>query len=228
MEIVDFISKTPWDSNVFGMDTYEIKSANEEVLKRIQTIPGHFTIKVDPLTSKKLLHEFGFYYCDTLIEPFCDTKRFSYFKDKNVKVTFSADIKDLIAISHGAFIHGRFHRDFNIDKRLADVRYDNWLTQLYDSRNVMALLYRGDPAGFIGFNGNKIVLQAVSGSCKGRGLSKYLWSAGCRELFGMGHDEICSSLSVSNVAALNLYASLGFRFRTPLDVYHRINLLPPG
>jgi len=84
-------------------------------------------------------------------------------------------------------------------------------------------MYRDELAGFFGYSINKIVLHALSENYRGRGLAKCLWSAACKELFDLGHGEIVSSISVSNVAVLNLYASLGFRFRNPLDVYHLFN-----
>jgi hypothetical protein len=31
-----------------------------------------------------------------------------------------------------------------------------------------------------------------------------------------------SSISFVNIAVINLYSSLGFRFRKPVDIYHRV------
>jgi len=221
MEISKYIVKTPWDSKVFGIDTYEIKSVSRQTLEQILRIPGHFTIKVDPLASKKLLHDYDFYYCDTLIEPYCAPDRFVYFEHEGVHITHDIDIAKLTNMSQYAFFHGRFHRDFNIDNQLADIRYAEWLKQIYKSKKVFALVFNNDLAGFFGFSGNKIVLHAINKKYKGKGLAKYLWSAACKELFNKGHSEIVSSISVSNNPALNLYCSLGFRFRNPLDAYHR-------
>jgi ribosomal protein S18 acetylase RimI-like enzyme len=75
-------------------------------------------------------------------------------------------------------------------------------------------------AGFFAFSRNKILLHALSESFRGKGLAKYFWSAACEKLFSQGFSELISSISASNLAVLNLYASLGFRFRKPLDVYH--------
>lgn len=189
-------------------------------MKKALKLKGHFTVRVDPLSSKKFLHEYGFYYCDTLIEPYCRQSDFKYCKHDDVKLSRSANIEDLVAISHGAF-YGRFHRDFNIDKRLADLRYDTWLRQLYDAGNVFSIMFDNVVAAFFGYSANKIVLHAMAKKYRGKGLAKYLWSAACKELFAMGHGEIASSISISNIPAVNLYRSLGFKFRNPLDVYHR-------
>ena len=217
---LEHIVKTPWDSKVFGIDTYEIRTLSKEAMEQAIKLRGHFTVKVDPSSSKKLLHDYGFYYCDTLIEPYCTPDRFTPFKHKKASVSRSAAIDDLIAISHGAF-YGRFHRDFNIDKKLADLRYDAWLKELYNRGGVFGLIFDNELAGFLGFSENRICLHAMDKKYRNKKLAKYLWTLACRELFNGGHEEIKSSISTFNAAALNLYSSLGFRFRGPLDVYHR-------
>jgi len=214
---------TPWDKNVFGIDTYELKSVFTDVLERIKKMKGHFTVKVDPLSCKKKLQEAGFYYCDTLIEPYCDSKGFKDFYHESARLSYDINIEDLMKISDGAFSHGRFHRDFNLDKKLADSRYNNWLREFYDLKKIIALMYEDDLAGFWCVNEGKVPLHALSVKYRGKGLAKYFWSAGCRELFSKGFKEISSSISASNLAVLNLYASLGFKFRNPLDIYHKFN-----
>ncbi|MEX0267936.1 GNAT family N-acetyltransferase [Leptolyngbyaceae cyanobacterium UHCC 1019] len=82
------------------------------------------------------------------------------------------------------------------------------------------MLYYKTLAGFWGYSENKIVLHALGSDYRGRGLAKYFWSAACRELFRQGHSELVSSISFSNTPALNLYISLGFRFRNSYDLYH--------
>jgi len=215
-----FLVKTPWDARAFGMDTYELREISEETLEKVRTMRGHFTVKTDPLASKQLLHAYGFYYCDTLLEPHCSVERFVSYEHGSVTLSTDVGLDELLAICHGAFEHGRYHRDFHITKEMADVRYDNWLKDLYAAGNCFALLYDGEVAGFFGVNGSKIVLHALAGRFKGKGLAKYFWSSACRKLFSQGHQELTSSVSASNVSVLNLYASLGFRFRNPCDVYH--------
>jgi ribosomal protein S18 acetylase RimI-like enzyme len=224
MNVDDDIVKTPWDAKCFGIDTYEIKRVSDQVLRRVLTVPGHYTAKVEPLFSKKLLHEYGFYYCDTLIEPYCASAAFRSHEHDAVGIARNAALDDLIRISHGAFTHGRFHRDFNISKDLADLRYDEWLKVLFRQNKVLGLMYGGRTAGFFAFSGNRILLHALSESLRGKGLSKYVWSTACKAMFDMGHNELVSSISACNAAVLNLYASLGFKFRKPLDIYHRMVL----
>lgn len=222
MAFPDGLSATPWDRKVFGFPTWEVVAPDETLLAELAAHPGHYTIKVDPLASAELLHRFGFYYCDTLLEPYADRSRFREYPHDAVAIAEHPAREEMIALCHGAFRHGRFHRDFNLAGELADRRYSQWVGQLCDEGNAFALLYQGDVAAFFGFRADKLVLHAMAERFQGQGLAKYLWSRACRELFQRGHEELCSSVSASNLAIVNLYASLGFRFRNPIDVYHRM------
>ena len=215
-------SPTPWDERVFGFPTFEAVDPDEAALAAVGSHPGHYTVKIDPLATKEMLHRHGFYYCDTLLEPYADRQRFIDHPDQRVGIELGPDKALMLRISHGAYRHGRFHRDFNIDPKLADRRYDQWTAQLCDERTVFGLTYAGQPAAFFGYRGNRLVLHAVAAEFQGRGLGKLLWSRACRELFAHGHAELCSSVSAANLAIVNLYASLGFRFRKPIDIYHRM------
>jgi RimJ/RimL family protein N-acetyltransferase len=214
---------SPWDSSVFGVDTYEIKELSREVLIAAACTPGHYTVRVDPLASKKLLHEYGFYYCDTLIEPYCNVDRFFASDDAAVRITREVSLAPLLMICHGAFSHGRFHRDFNISRVMADSRYDNWLTHLHGAGKVYGIMYNHELAGFIATEGNRLVLHAIAEQFRGQGLAKFMWSPVCRALFNQRCVEVVSSVSAANLAIVNLYASLGFRFRNPVDLYHRLS-----
>jgi len=223
MTTPDFLMETPWDAVALDIPTYELKSVTEDALKGISGIPGHFTVKLDPLDSKELLHRYGFYYCDTLLEPYCTAERFQASSHDGVRVNWEVGIDEVLSICDGGFSHGRFHRDFQVAGALADLRYNNWLKQLHNQRNTFGLEYEGTTAAFFAVSGAKVVLHAVSEKFRGKGLAKALWSAGYLELYGKGHAELSSSVSACNLAVVNLYASLGFRFRNPVDVYHRFN-----
>lgn len=219
---MSMIKETPWDAAAFGMHTAEIVEHSEAALRQAMQTRGHYTIKVDPLADKRLLHEYGFYYCDTLIEPYCAAGKLRAFSHPEAAISKEADLTALLTICHGAFAHGRFHRDFNLDKARADLRYDNWLRQLYEKNAVYGLLWRGELAGFIAYADNCLVLHTVAEAQRGKGRAKYWWSAVSTELISAGHAEVKSSISAANLAALNLYASLGYSFRHPLDIYHRL------
>lgn len=214
------IKRIEWDSAAFGCDCYEIGPHSEEVLREAARQPGHYAIKVDPLSSKALLHQYGFYYCDTLLEPFCPRERFAAHHDDRAGFSRDTALGDVLAVCHGAFEHGRFHRDFHLQPQHADLRYDNWLCQIHAAGGVYGLLFDAQLAGFIAVDAHRLVLHAVAHLFRGRGIAKYLWSVVCEDLY-RHYPELCSSISASNIAAANLYLTLGFRLRRPVDVYHR-------
>jgi hypothetical protein len=215
------INPTPLDSITFGFPTYELLDSNSEVLKLSLNSPGHYTIKVDPLSNKSALYEYGFYYCDTLIEPTCLPDKLRSYFHPDFKISKDFDAVKLLAICDGAFSYGRFHRDFNISKEAANLRYLKWLKQLIEADQVYGLYWQDKLAGFIGVNENNLVLHAIAIDYRAKGFSKYWWSAVCRTLFTEGHKSIHSSISASNLAVINLYSSLGFTFKNARDVYHR-------
>jgi ribosomal protein S18 acetylase RimI-like enzyme len=215
------IERVTWDSAALGCEAYELASAAPEVLAQARAA-GHYSVRVDPLAGKRVLHEHGFYYCDTLIEPYCAARDFKPQPHPAAGARRDAALEPLLSICRGAFRQGRFHRDFNVERACADRRYENWLKTLHGSGKVYGLMWEEVLVGFIAHEGGKLVLHALGEKHRGRGLARHLWSAVCADLVRQGAPELTSSISATNLAALNLYVSLGFRFRDPVDVYHRV------
>ena len=215
------IKRTPWDSAALGCDAFELADSGAEALAQVRA-PGHYTVRVEPLVSKEDLHRNGFYYCDTLVEPYCATGQLKLHPHPAAGFERRPPLEPLLAVCRVAFRHDRFHRDFNVERRLADLRYENWLRALHGASKVYGLTWEGETAGFIAHEEGKLVLHALGERHSGRGIAKHLWSAVCGDLAGNGAAELSSSISAANTPALSLYASLGFRFRNPVDVYHRV------
>lgn len=218
---------TPWDSVVLGMPSFEIVDPSPKCFVVLADRPGHYTVKVDPLQDTRMLAESGFYYCDTLLEPWCERGRFTPSPHRFAQIVLRPAEDVIMRLCHGAFRHGRFHRDFNVGKSQADDRYDKWLLQLQGSNKVWGLAWESEVVGFFATDEAKAVLHAIAPEVRGRGIAKHLWTAAIMRMFEEGHDVVTSSVSAANVAVVNLYAALGFRFRNPVDVYHRI-VRPPA
>lgn len=214
------IIETPWDKKVFGINTFEVLDYTEETLHQTQQ-SGLYTLKLDPLSHKELAQQFGFYYCDTLITPECKPEQLQVFENDVFTFDCDTDIQEMLKICDCAFSHGRFHRDFNLSKKDADARYNQWLLDIFAKGSVFALRYQGNLGGFIAVYQNELQLHAISEKFRGRGYAKYWWSNVCQHLFLNGQDVIKSSVSSSNLPVVNLYASLGFKFVKAVDVYHK-------
>lgn len=221
-----FVTSAPWDVAALGYPAWELREYSAAALAAADQVAGHQTIKLDPLSDKRLLQQHGFYYADTLLETAATRAQLRPLPPAPTGVAlrigreFALDA--MLAICHGAFAHGRFHRDFQVDPAAAALRYDNWLRQLAAASQLYALYADGQLAGFIGYHGHALVLHAVAPAFRGRGLARHWWHAVISTLFDSGAERVTSSISAANMAVLNLYASLGFNFRHPQDIYHRI------
>jgi hypothetical protein len=217
---VKSLKETPWDKKVYGIETYELEEYSESLLLKTDLPSAHFTLKVDPLADKSLLHKYGFYYADTLIKPYCKKEWFKGAYNSEVSLSHSFDLEAILKNVGHNFQHSRFHRDFNLEKDKADERYLNWLTDLYNKNSVHAYYYKDRVVGFFAYSDNQILLHALDSSVKGKGLAKYFWTLSIEELFTR-FNEVESSISATNMPVLNLYSSLGFKFKEPVDVYHK-------
>lgn len=221
------IKPAPYDAAAFGLPAWEVEYT-AEALRAADATPGLQTVRADPLTDKGLLAAHGFHYTDTLLatratpaQLRCAAPR-AGLHAAPIAADDAALAEQALAICDGAFAHGRFHRDFRLPRAGADLRYNNWLRQLLAAGGVHGLYAEGVLAGFIGCHGPAMVLHAIAPAWRGQGLARHWWQLVVQELFAAGHAEVRSSISASNVAVLNLYASLGFRFDQPQDIYHRL------
>ncbi len=217
MKPAPLIKLTPWDTAAFGLSVWELLEYSEASLQQATQTPGHHNIKVNPLADKQLLHEYGFYYCDTLIEPRCNAARLRTVLHPDATISKTVDADQTLAIGHGAFTHGRFHRDFNLPRAAADLRYHNWLKQLLEAQQVYGLYWQGDLAGFICYIGNNLVLHAVAEMYRGKGLSKYWWSAVC----SMSSDIRNFSLPTCSICSRATLCSLFMRLHHALSNQRR-------
>jgi hypothetical protein len=122
---------TPWDSRTFGFNTFEIVYTSDVNLKKTlerifqENRLGHYTVKLNPLNNKKILHEFGFYYCDTLIEPYCNYANLVTYQKQGIHISDLVDIENLSNSVYGAFTHGRFVSPQYIGERVIQASMTN-------------------------------------------------------------------------------------------------------
>ncbi|WP_079529622.1 GNAT family N-acetyltransferase [Halobacillus hunanensis] len=221
-----YLKQTPWDERTLEIPTYELTSAEPEALEQAEKTEGHFTVKVDPLLDKKRLDQYGFYYTDTLITPVCKRDQLRVFEKEGITISSSGDKQTILDIAEQAFVHGRFHRDFQIPNSLADLRYARWLEDLIDQKQVYYLYYQDEIAGFFGFDGNKVLLLGMDKAFTNRGLAKPFTSQACLRLLSLGYEELFTSVSAINMVSLNLFTSIGFKLTGSVDVYHKLNGKP--
>ena len=220
--MINGLQKTPWDKRTFQIDTYELQNTDESTLQQTDEIEGHFTVKVDPLADQQKLYDYGFYYVDSLIEPRCRKRDLRTFPHQEVQLASSFNREKILEIAESTFEHGRFHRDFNVPNRLADERYMRWVQDLIDEKCIYALLYEEKEVGFYGFKHDSVLLLSIHPDYQGFRLAKPFTSLCVEKQFGIGYEELKTSISAANVKSLNLFLQLGFTLRKTLDVYHKL------
>ncbi|WP_261134123.1 N-acetyltransferase [Bacillus sp. Marseille-Q3570] len=219
-----FIKETPWDKRNFGIDTYELTASSEEALEEAEKVNGHFTLKVDPLENKESIVRHGFYYTDTMIEPVCSKDKLKSYDHENIRVSRVGDLEVIMKIAEEVFTYGRFHRDFHIPSKMANMRYANWVKDLYDKDQVFFLSYEGEMAAFYAYEDEKILLIGLKKEFMQRGLTKYMIQKACQAQFELGgYSHLKTSISAANLPSLNLFLSLGFKLTRTFDVYHKLN-----
>ncbi|MFC3039562.1 GNAT family N-acetyltransferase [Virgibacillus xinjiangensis] len=226
----EYLEATPWDKRNFLVDTYQLTEYSEAALQQTSETEGHFTLKVPPSADTQNLVKHGFYYVDTLTEPVCRRNRFETVYQEGITFTREYDREEILDIAGEAFKGGRFHRDFNIPDYMADRRYRNWVSDLIDQDQILALQFEDRTAGFFAYEKDRILLLGMHKDFRGRGLAKAFTSACVEEQFRIsGYDQLKTSISPSNPASLNVFISLGFRLNGAVNVYHKLNgSLPVG
>ncbi|MFC2949622.1 GNAT family N-acetyltransferase [Virgibacillus sediminis] len=228
--MTEYLEPTPWDKRNFLIDTYQLTEYSEAALQQTSETEGHFTLKVSPSADTQNLVKYGFYYVDTLTEPVCSRSRLDTVHQEGIQFSREYDPEKILDIAAEAFSGGRFHRDFNIPDYMADRRYRNWVGDLMEQDQILALHFEDKTAGFFAYEKDKILLLGMHKDFRGRGLAKAFTSACVEEQFRItGYDRLKTSISPSNPASLNVFISLGFRLNGAVDIYHKLNgSLPVG
>jgi ribosomal protein S18 acetylase RimI-like enzyme len=147
---------------------------------------------------------------EILIEPAADTDRML-----------------LAEMAGSVFKHGRFHQDPGLGAALGNHRYRTWLLNAFElpHQEVLKCLLGGEVIAFF------VVELPGQGHCfwsliglapgmQGKGLGKRVWRSMMRKHQQEGIETISTSISSHNIAVVNLYVSLAFRFPVPYASFH--------
>jgi RimJ/RimL family protein N-acetyltransferase len=228
----------PWDTQIFGVPVAHI--ADLHVLEPLRAAHDYerflewctqkriafcaCRVPAERLSDSMFLEERGFRFVELNYLPQLTGLQQLRTSDEGIAVA-PADERDraiLTAMAAQTFRHGRFHQDPRIDPRLGDRRYGAWLNNAFESSNqrVLKCSLDGEIVAFF------VVENREQGHCfwslnglapgrGGRGLGKRVWRSMLHWHRAEGADRVSTSISSHNVAALNLYVALGFRFPPP-------------
>ena len=236
-------SLAPWDTGIFGFPVAQIERfailepesfefdyecletwVNSRNCGMVSCRLGH-----DRLVESMFLEAKGFRFVEMVLHPeFPDLHRLQI-PDQGLEIAAAdeSDLTEIRRIAETAFKDGRFHLDPRIDSRLADSRYGRWVESSLRHPTQQLLKIR-DGQTIVGFFIVEIIddcraywhLTAVSPDHQGKGYGRRTWLAVLQHHVEQGVAAVSTTISARNIAVLNLYSSLNFRFRHPEMTFH--------
>jgi dTDP-4-amino-4,6-dideoxy-D-galactose acyltransferase len=137
------------------------------------------------------------------------------------------DLPEIEAMAHDVFVTGRYELDPRLDPEGGRTRYANWVRNAVagTTQSVLAARVRSELVGFfiVERRSDERVywhLTAVAPQSQRRGIGKALWLTMLRRHRDEGAAEVETTISGHNLAALNLYARLGFALGSAQMTFH--------
>lgn len=233
----------PWDSDVFGFAVAQIQHLRVFDSHRAMGDYARFqdwldTGRVGIVSSRLPHHQLresmfleanGFRFVEMVLHPTLENLQSLDIPQDSLRITpaCDSDLHLLEDIAERAFRHERFHVDPRLDPRLGDRRYRRWVTnslghpvqrllKITDDQRLVAMFLvesRDDRSAYWH-------LTAISPKWQGRGYGHRVWRSMLRHHQAEGCETLMTTISARNVAVLNLYSKLGFRFQPSEMTFH--------
>ena len=199
----------------------------------------------DRLRESIALEAAGFRFIELVYEPVLDPLPDVAVPDHPIVIApaTAADLEPIAAVAREAFTTGRFALDPRLDPTLNGRRYAGWVESSFagSRQTVLKATLGGELAGFFivedlaspgdaeapgdggpaaSGHGAYWHLTAIAPAWQGRGIGRSVWQAMLRRARSEGAAWVRTTISGHNVAVLNLYARLGFRFTSPRLTFH--------
>jgi len=130
--------------------------------------------------------------------------------------------KILLSIARDSFSSDRFHMDFQCPEKVANHRFELWISDLLKDRHVTfdILEINYEIAGFMARKEGHLIIAGFSRQYARSGLGDYLWLGSLQNMKEHGLRYAETLVSINNIPSLNLHARLGFKFRHPQYSFH--------
>ena len=233
----------PWDMAAFGFPVAQVEGleirnnlAASADFNQLLAWFDQFDVRIvscrlahHQLRESMFLEAAGFRFVEMVISPRLDDLDEIIVEPDSIRIEEAcvADVPALQAIVQSSFRHERYHIDPRLNRHLADTRYGNWVANTLDHSS-QKLLKIHDAARLIGVfiverhEGALAYwhLTAIAPEWQGMGYGRRVWKAMVNRHREDGCKSLSTNVSVRNVAVLNLYARLGFRFMPPQMTFH--------
>jgi len=231
----------PWDRPVFQANTAAISSISVRTAEaanafesfrdwctRNHVVLVSCRLAQDQLLECAFLEAQGFRFIELNYRPTLSGLG-GFHDDAEISIcpAVPSDLAEISGFAARIFAAGRIHLDPQVGPEIGNRRYAAWAANAFHhpGQRVLKCLMDGRIVAFM------VVEQPTPASrfrslvglapgLTGQGLGRRVWNAMLAFHHREGVDEVSTSISSHNVAAHNLYASLGFRFPAPGITLH--------
>jgi hypothetical protein len=233
-----------WDADIFGFPVGDYRFINPSELalrpdQLAEALSGWADrekaeligcrIPATHTATGALLESIGFRFVEAQLRAVLPRLRFADLRPPRITIrpVHPADHDGVLRIAESAFTLGRYHADPRFPRALADRRYRVWveraLTEPHPGTLILVVGPEGAPGGFlhaeIDMGIADIRLAAVERGAAGIA-GPELFRGALHEFTSRGAMQVTARFSAANNAVLNIYASFGFRFDEPENVFH--------
>ncbi len=241
----EFCEIIPWDSDLFGFNIAEIINPycpnNQDFdvfMREIDSWCAKENIKMlgvrvsqSSVVEINSFENNGFNFIELNFKPYINldiSPDYNLTRDYRFVEASAIDLEFISMVAGGIYSHGRYHQDPNVDNDTANQRYSNWVKNISNFTNQK--LYKcinseNDITAFFLINHDKescfLSLVGILPGFQGKGLSVVIWKEMLMFFKSLGFSSVATSISSHNLAVMNLYVKLGFRFPEPLVTLHK-------
>jgi dTDP-4-amino-4,6-dideoxy-D-galactose acyltransferase len=228
-----------WDSQFWGIPIGHVNSSRltEESLAgiitwcvehRIQCL--YFSADGSDRLTLSLAAEGGFQFVDMRIEleKRCNDRLTPMHRLHNIRHATMDDLQMLKNIAGQSFEDTRFFKDRHFDQAHSRMLYERWIENDLSHNHILICTRPEDDVDVIGFLScsvnvklGRIGLVAIHPTARGTGVAQCLLHASEGFLGMRGAESIVVATQASNVAAMRLYESYGFKTRETRVWFHR-------
>jgi ribosomal protein S18 acetylase RimI-like enzyme len=236
----------PWDSTIFGFPVAQISridlgppgTSTAALFGSFDAWCSELGVRLvscrldhTRLRESMDLEAHGFRFVEMVYEPRLDAPLAVAAPLHDIQVTEATetDLPAIEAVARTAFTTGRYLLDHRLSPDLSHGRYASWVRSAFGSgdQTVLKAELDGELVGFFIVErrpDDRVYwhLTAVAPGWQGKGIGLSVWQTMLRRHAGEGAAGVETTISGHNLAALNLYARLGFTFASAQLTFHRL------